>query len=90
MKALVLLHLKMAVIQNKREKLVTDKAFILQRICIYAGKQIDPNSDFQVKDVLSSELGIKLPQKQTLDDSLAATNSDHEIVGLIIKYRNIG
>ena len=68
---------------------MTDKAFILQRICIYAGKQIDPNSDLQVKDVFNNVLGIKLPQRRTLNESLAAVNNDHEIIGLIKKYRNI-
>jgi len=69
---------------------VADKAFILQRICIYAGKQIDPNSDLQVKDVFNNVLGIKLPQRRTLNESLAAANNEHEIIGLIEKYRNIG
>lgn len=69
---------------------MVDKSFILQRICIYAGKQIDPNSDLQVKEVLGSVLGIKLPQKRTLNDSLAAANSEHEIIDLILKFRNIG
>jgi len=69
---------------------VTDKAFILQRICIFAGKQIDPNSDLQVKDVFNNVLGIKLPQRRTLNESLAAANNEHEIIGLIEKYRNIG
>ena len=69
---------------------MTDKAFILQRICIYAGKQIDPNSDLQVKDVFNNVLGIKLPQRRTLNESLAAANNEHEIIDLIKKYRNIG
>jgi len=69
---------------------VVDKAFILQRICIYAGRQIDPNSDLQVKDVFNNVLGIKLPQRRTLNESLAAANNEHEIIGLIEKYRNIG
>ena len=69
---------------------MTDKAFILQRICIFAGKQIDPNSDLQVKDVFNNVLGIKLPQRRTLNESLAAANNEHEIIGLIEKYRNIG
>lgn len=69
---------------------MTDKVFILQRICIYAGRQVDPNSDPQVKDVINNVLGIKLPQRRTLNESLAATNDEHEIIGLIKKYRNIG
>jgi len=66
-----------------------NKAFILQRICIYAGKQIDPNSDIQVKEVLNSVLGIKLPQRRTLNESLAIANNEHDIIGLLMKYRNV-
>ncbi len=69
---------------------MVDKAFILQRICIYAGKQIDPNSDLQVKDVFNNVLGIKLPQRRTFNESLSVANDEHEIIDLIIKYRNIG
>jgi hypothetical protein len=69
---------------------VADKAFILQRICIYAGKQIDPNSDLQVKDVFNNVLDIKLPQRRTLNESLEYANNEHEIIDLIQKYRNIG
>ena len=68
---------------------MVSKAFILQRICIYAGKEIDPNSDEQVKRVLQSKFNIFLPQRQTMDESLAAETSDHEIIGLILKYRSM-
>ncbi len=68
---------------------MVSKAFILQRICIYAGKEIDPNSDEQVKGVLQSKFNIFLPQRPTMDESLAAATSDHEIIGLILKCRSM-
>ena len=37
------------------------KEFIHKRICIYAGKDIDPNSDEQVGDFLRSKFNIHLP-----------------------------
>ncbi len=68
---------------------MVSKAFVLQRICIYAGKEIDPNSDEQVKGILKSKFNIFLPQRPTMDESLAAATSDHEIIGLILKYRSM-
>ena len=68
---------------------MVDKAYIKQRINIFANTPIDPNSDLQVKSALL-DLNIKLPQKNNLDDSLNASNDAHEIVRLIIQYRNIG
>lgn len=66
------------------------KDFILQRICIYAGKEFDPTVDKQVVDVLRSRFNIHLPQRASLNDSLASTTSDHEIIGLILEYRTMG
>jgi len=66
------------------------KEFILQRICIYAGQNVDPNSDEQVKKVLRSEFNIHLPQRRTMNESLSSSASDHEILSLIIKYRTMG
>lgn len=60
--------------------------YIQQRINIFAGKPINPASDLQVKDALLG-LKIKLPQKTNLDDALDACNDDHEIIGLIIRFR---
>ena len=68
---------------------MVDKAYIKQRINIFAKTPIDPNSDLQVKSALLG-LNIKLPQKNNLDDSLNASNDAHEIVRLIIQYRNMG
>lgn len=66
------------------------KDFILQRICIYAGKEFDPTVDKQVVDVLRSKFNIYLPQRASLNDSLASTTSDHEIIRLILEYRTMG
>ncbi len=63
------------------------KEFIHKRICIYAGRDIDPNSDEQVEDVLRSKFNIYLPQRKSMNESLASAKSDHEIIGLILKYR---
>ncbi len=67
---------------------MVDKNYIKQRIDIFANKPIDPNSDLQVKSALLG-LNIKLPQKNNLNDSLNASNDKHEIVRLILQYRNM-
>ncbi len=66
---------------------MTTKSFSLQRINIFAGKEIDPNSDSQVEEILKSKFNIFLPQRRTMNESLDAVASDHEIIELIIKYR---
>ena len=63
------------------------KEFIHKRICIYAGKDIDPNSDEQVGDFLRSKFNIHLPQRRSMNESLTSAISDHEIISLILKYR---
>ncbi len=63
------------------------KEFIHKRICIYAGKDIDPNSDEQVGDILRSKFNIHLPQRRSMNESLTSAISDHEIISLILKYR---
>ncbi len=63
--------------------------FIKQRISIYSGTDIDPMIDSQVVELLQRKFNIKLPQRSSLDDALAAAISDHEIISLIIKYRSI-
>jgi DNA polymerase I-like protein with 3'-5' exonuclease and polymerase domains len=65
------------------------KEFLCQRICIYAGKEIDPNSDKQVEEMLRNKFNIHLPQRQSMNESLAAAIGDHEILSLIIQYRGI-
>lgn len=48
---------------------------------------MDPDIDTQVIDVLRRKFNIYLPQRPTLDESLTATISDHEIISLITEYR---
>ena len=69
---------------------MADKDFIHQRICVFAGKDIDPDSDAQVEEVLRSKFYISLPQRRSLNESLASTASDHEIINLILEYRTMG
>ncbi|SFD31494.1 hypothetical protein SAMN02745724_04170 [Pseudoalteromonas denitrificans DSM 6059] len=65
-----------------------NKDFILQRICIFSEKEIDPNSDEQVINILKDKFNIYLPQRQTLNESLTASCSVHEIVYLLLQYRS--
>jgi hypothetical protein len=66
-----------------------DKSFILQRICNYAGKDINPDDDAEVTDVLKRKFNILLPQRRNLNDSLHSVASDHEIITLIKQYRSV-
>ena len=68
---------------------MANKDFIHQRICVFAGKEIDPNSDAQVQEVLRNKFDINLPQRRSLNESLASTSSDHEIINLILQYRTM-
>lgn len=68
---------------------MASKAFILQRICIFAGKELDPDSDEQVNEVLRSKFNILLPQRRSMIEAMEAVASDHEIIGLIIQYRSM-
>jgi DNA polymerase I-like protein with 3'-5' exonuclease and polymerase domains len=67
--------------------LMANKEFIYQRIRVYVGKDFDPSVDGEVESILRSKFNIHLPQRTSLNDSLASTKSDHEIVGLILQYR---
>ncbi len=67
--------------------MAVNKKFLLERICIFAGQEFDPDSDTQVKDILRSKFNVRLPQRHSLDESLFATKSDHEIIALILQYR---
>lgn len=69
--------------------MTSNKEFLLQRISIFLGKTIDPNSDDQVEEVLRSKFNIRLPQRRSMDDSLSASISDHEIIALLLKYRSM-
>ena len=68
---------------------MVSKEFVYKRICIYAGKDIDPDSDKQVEDILRFKFNIHLPQRNSMDEALASATSDHEMIGLILKYRTM-
>ena len=69
---------------------MANKEFIYQRIRIYAGKEFNPDVDEQVEEVLRSKFNIHLPQRTSINESLASATSDHEIIGLILQYRTMG
>ncbi|MBV1920422.1 MAG: hypothetical protein KUG73_07045 [Pseudomonadales bacterium] len=66
---------------------MASKGFILQRIQIFAGKEIDPNVDKQVHEMLKEKFDIMLPQRRSMNESLSSTTSGHEVIGLILQYR---
>ena len=66
---------------------MTDKDFLLQRICVYAGVEIDPDSDEQVEALLRRKFNVRLPQRSSMNESLASCISDHDIIKLLIAYR---
>lgn len=66
---------------------IMNKEFILQRICIFSGTEIDPNAEEQVVNILKEKFNIQLPQRRTLNESLESSGSSHEIVSLILQYR---
>lgn len=68
---------------------MSNKDFLLQRLCAYAGKNFDPNSDKEVADMLRTKFNIHLPQRPTFNESLAATISDHEVLALLVQYRTM-
>ena len=68
---------------------MANKEFIHQRICNYAGKDLDPTDDREVAEVLRYKFNIHLPQRPSMNESLASATSDHEIIGLILQYRTI-
>lgn len=68
---------------------MASQEFIRQRICIFAGTDVDPSSAQQVTDILRNKFNISLPQRRSMDESLAAVASDHEIIDLILQYRSL-
>ncbi len=68
---------------------MANKEILSQRINIYAGREVDPTSDKDVQEVLRTKFNIHLPQRRTMDESLAATIGDHEIIHLIRQYRSV-
>jgi DNA polymerase I-like protein with 3'-5' exonuclease and polymerase domains len=67
---------------------MANKEFIARRINIYAGREIDPDSDKDVQEMLRTKFNIHLPQRQTMNESLSAAINDHEILQLILQYRS--
>ncbi len=68
---------------------MTNKDFIYQRISVFAGQQFDPTIDKHVTEILRYKFNIHLPQRATINESLASATSDHEIIGLILQYRKM-
>jgi len=68
---------------------MTNKEFLSQRINVFAGKNIDPNVDKDVEEMLRSKFNIYLPQRPSMNESLNAVNNDHEILQLLIQYRTM-
>jgi DNA polymerase I-like protein with 3'-5' exonuclease and polymerase domains len=68
---------------------MTNKDFIYERIGNFAGKEFDPTEDKQVLEVLRFNFNIHLPQRASVNESLASSTSDHEIIGLILQYRTM-
>ncbi len=66
---------------------MSSKEFILQRIYIFAGREFDPLVDKQVVEILRTKFNIHLPQRASVNESLAAAKSDHEIIQLLLQYR---
>jgi DNA polymerase I-like protein with 3'-5' exonuclease and polymerase domains len=66
---------------------MTGKEFIVQRICIFAGRAVDPSSDAQVVELLRDKFNIQLPQRSSFIESLKSAAGSHEILDLIIRYR---
>lgn len=52
-----------------------------------AGDDFDLTSDEEVVTVLKRRFNIYLPQRKNLVESLSHTNSDHEIIDLLLRYK---
>ena len=68
---------------------MANKEFISRRINIYAGREIDLDSDKEIQEMLRTKFNIHLPQRQTMNESLGAAINDHEILSLILQYRSL-
>ncbi len=64
-----------------------NKEFILRRIGIFAGEEIDPTFDDEVRSTLQNKFNILLPQRRSFDNSLQDTASEHQLIQLILEYR---
>lgn len=66
---------------------MADNSILYQRICNFTHSGFDPNIDKNVILVLRNKFDIHLPQRPSLNKALEAASSEHDIVGLILKYR---
>lgn len=68
---------------------MADKNFIRQRINVYAGREVELDSDEDVQSLLRDKFNIHLPQRANFLDSLTSANSQHDILDLLIEYRQL-
>ena len=68
---------------------MTMKTFLHTRICNFLGKVVDLNLDSELEVALREQLNIRLPQRANMNESLSSSNSDHEIIGLLLQYRTM-
>lgn len=66
-----------------------NKAVIYQKIGAYTHENFNPNIDEDVITMLRNTFNIHLPQRSALNESLASTASNHEIIELILQYRTM-
>ena len=75
--------------QGKDNPTLNNKEFILQRIFVFSGEDFDPLIDDAVTNILRRKFDVYLPQRCSLKESLLASRFEHEIVDLIIQYREM-
>jgi len=75
---------------NSEIHFMSTKAFLHQRLSVYAGRDFDPCVDDDVSEVLRNKFNIHLPQRPSFDESLESATSDHEVISLILQYRKLG
>ena len=69
--------------------LFVNKDYLRQKIAVYAGADIDPSVDAVVLEMLRKKLNIYLPQRASLNAALKAGIRDHEIIQLLLDYREL-
>ncbi len=58
----------------------------VSKLSKYSGIFLENTSKASIIKILKNDFGIILPQKRSLIDSLKASNSDHELIELLIDY----
>ncbi|MBU2984555.1 hypothetical protein KO528_04300 [Saccharophagus degradans] len=76
-------------LRTNKEHTMDNKDFLRQRINVYAKMEVDPSVDEEVVSMLKRKFNVYLPQRRSLDESLSAAKSDHEIIELILEYRKL-